>query len=147
MFAETVGVTTQASQKTDNIETPFCFCAHTDVSVCLWIRMGLRALRQSCTHKKDFDKKINKKKFQIFTPTSTAAFNMWNTSSTNPELVLSRFLRSACNLSQLGSNAGAGIYSMRSTCTPTCTHTHRLHNLLWGRLKLLFIFCIIFSLI
>lgn len=70
-------------------------------------------------------KKKHKKNVPHFTPTSTAAFNMWNTSSTNPELVLSRFLRSPCNLSQLGLYTGAWIYPIRHTCTPTCTHTHR----------------------
>lgn len=82
--------------------TVLLLCAHRRLSLSL-DKDGLRALRQSCTHEKDFDKK----NVPHFTPTSTAAFNMWNTSSTNPGLVLSRFLRSAFNLSQLGSYAGA----------------------------------------
>lgn len=73
-------------------------------------------------------KKKNIKNVPHFTPTSTAAFNMWNTSSTNPELVLSRFLRSACNLSQLGFYTDAWIYPIRRTCAPTCTHAHTLKS-------------------
>lgn len=69
---------------------------HTHAYVCLGIRTGLWALRQSCTHRKDFDKNV-----PHFTPTSTALFNMWNTSSTNPESVLSCFLRGACILPEL----------------------------------------------
>lgn len=86
--------------KSSQYKNAVCARTHTHTRahtyVCLGIRTGLRALRQSCTHRKDFDKNV-----PHFTPTSTALFNMWNTSSTNPESVLSCFLRGACVLPEL----------------------------------------------
>lgn len=62
------------------------------------VRIGtaLIALKQSCINREDF---VN---FLHFTTTSTSHFNMWNTSSTNPESVLLCFLHRAWILPELG---------------------------------------------